>query len=52
MDEYERGQVSEAFKDVSFNAGETIIKESEDGKDVFFLLEGEAFAQKDVEGAA
>jgi cAMP-dependent protein kinase regulator len=50
MDDYERGQVSEAFKDAFFTAGETIIKEGEDGKDVFFLLVGEAFAQKNDEG--
>jgi cAMP-dependent protein kinase regulator len=51
MDDYERDQVSEAFTDVTFAAGETILKEGEDGKDLFFLLSGEAIASKLDAGA-
>lgn len=51
MDDYERSQISEAFKDAKFAAGDTIIKEGEEGKDLFFLLQGEAFAQKVIDGA-
>ena len=46
MDDYERSQVSEAFKDVSFKAGETIIKEGDEGKEMYFLVQGEAYATK------
>jgi len=44
MDDYERSQISEAFKDAKFEAGETIIKQGEEGRDLFFLVEGEAYA--------
>jgi cAMP-dependent protein kinase regulator len=40
MDDYERSQVAEAFKDARFKAGETIIQEGEDGKEMYFLLQG------------
>lgn len=46
MDDYERSQVAEAFKDARFKAGETIIQEGEDGKEMYFLLQGQAYAQK------
>jgi cAMP-dependent protein kinase regulator len=46
MDDYERSQVAEAFKDIKFAKGDTIIKEGDDGKEMYFLLSGEAFAQK------
>ena len=42
--------MSEAFKDAKFEAGESIIKEGEEGKELFFLLTGEAFATKVIEG--
>lgn len=51
MDDYERSQISEAFKDFKFNAGNVIIKEGDEGKDMFFLVEGEAFASKKINGA-
>ena len=38
MDDYERSQVSEAFKDIKFNQGECIIKEGDEGKELYFLL--------------
>jgi len=49
MDDYERSQISEAFKDAKFSAGDLIIKEGDEGKDLFFLVEGEAFASKILE---
>lgn len=52
MDNYERSQVAEAFRDVRFKAGDYIIKKGDEGKDLFFLLEGEAFASKVLEGGS
>ena len=46
MDDYERSQICEAFKDCKFNAGDTIIKEGDEGRELFFLVEGEASATK------
>ena len=46
MDDYERSQISEAFKDCKFEKGATIIKEGDEGRDMFFLVEGEAYAEK------
>jgi cAMP-dependent protein kinase regulator len=50
MDDYERGQVSEAFKDCKYTAGQHVIKEGEEGRDLFFLLQGEASAFKNIDG--
>lgn len=44
MDDYERSQISDAFKDCKYDAGATIIKEGDEGRDLFFLVTGEAFA--------
>ena len=52
MDDYERSQVAECFKDVKFEKGATIIKEGEEGKEMYFLLSGEAYAQKVLDGAS
>lgn len=46
MDDYERFSISEAFKEKNFKAGEYIIKQGEEGRDLFFLVEGEAYATK------
>lgn len=46
MDDYERSQVSEAFKDFNFKAGETILKQGDEGKEMYFLVQGEAYATK------
>lgn len=46
MDDYERSHICEAFKDCKFQQGETIIKEGDEGRDLFFLVEGEASATK------
>eukprot|EP00356_Strombidium_inclinatum_P016573 CAMPEP_0170494834 /NCGR_PEP_ID=MMETSP0208-20121228/14861_1 /TAXON_ID=197538 /ORGANISM="Strombidium inclinatum, Strain S3" /LENGTH=417 /DNA_ID=CAMNT_0010770937 /DNA_START=22 /DNA_END=1272 /DNA_ORIENTATION=- len=46
MDDYERSQVAEAFKDLNLKAGETIIKEGDEGRELYFLVSGEAFASK------
>ena len=51
MDDYERSQISEAFNDQKYKAGDTIIKEGEEGKDMFFLVEGECYAEKIIDGA-
>jgi cAMP-dependent protein kinase regulator len=49
FDDYERSQISEAFKDAKFAAGDLIIKEGDEGKELYFLVEGEAFASKVLE---
>lgn len=46
MDDYERSQIAEAFKDVVYKAGETIIKEGDEGKEMYFVVQGEAYATK------
>jgi len=46
MEDYERSQVSEAFKDCKFNPGDIIIKEGDEGRDLFFLVSGQAVATK------
>jgi cAMP-dependent protein kinase regulator len=50
MDDYERSQVAEAFKDQKFKAGDCILKEGDKGMDMFFLVEGEAYASKNIDG--
>lgn len=51
MDDYERSQISDAFQEIKFGVGDTIIKEGDEGKEMYFLLEGEAYAEKTVDGA-
>ena len=34
MDDYERSQIAEAFKDCKYEKGATIIKEGDEGKDI------------------
>ena len=48
MDDYERTQVAECFRDAEFKAGDIIIKEGDEGKNMYFLLSGQAFAQKEL----
>jgi len=50
MEDYERSQISEAFKDVKYEQGQKIIQEGDEGKDMFFLVEGEAYASKKING--
>jgi cAMP-dependent protein kinase regulator len=52
MDDYERSQIAEAFKDSKFEKDTVIIKEGDEGKDLFFLVEGETYASKDIDGKA
>jgi len=50
MDDYERVSLSEAFIEANFKSNDLIIKQGEPGKEMYFLVEGEAFAQIDVNG--
>ena len=43
---YELSQICDALKSHSFNAGEKIITEAEDGDKFFIVSEGEAYAEK------
>ncbi len=38
MDNYERSKLADALKDVHFKAGETVIREGDQG-DVFYFIE-------------
>ena len=46
MDSYERSVLSDAFVEETFNAGETIIKEGEEGNKFYLVEEGELAATK------
>lgn len=46
MDDYERAQVADAFKDIKYSSGDAIIKEGDEGRELYFLVKGEAFASK------
>lgn len=46
VDAYERSQIADAFTEKSFKSGDHIIRQGEDGRDLFFLEEGKAFATK------
>jgi len=49
MDDYEIGQICDALRVASYNAGDVIIREGEMG-DVFYVIEaGEAYATKTME---
>ena len=49
MEPYERSKLSDAFKQLTFKAGEYVIREGEPGTDLFLLQEGEAVATKTLE---
>lgn len=46
MDDYERAQVSEAFKEEKYKPNEVIIKEGDAGDKLYFIMEGECYATK------
>eukprot|EP01017_Pseudomicrothorax_dubius_P043899 TRINITY_DN7375_c0_g3_i1.p1 TRINITY_DN7375_c0_g3~~TRINITY_DN7375_c0_g3_i1.p1 ORF type:complete len:393 (-),score=123.23 TRINITY_DN7375_c0_g3_i1:146-1324(-) len=46
MDPYERAQLSDAFKTISFKAGDFVVREGERGDVFFFIEEGQAIATK------
>ena len=46
VDPYERSQIAEAFKEKSYLAGDYIIKQGEEGRELFFLESGKAYATK------
>lgn len=50
MDYYERVQLSDAVHKVRFNKGDYIIKEGDPGDAFYFVTEGTAVAQKEIEG--
>ena len=53
VDAYERSQISDAFTPVSFNDGDYVLKEGENGDIFFFVTDGEAIATKTLtEGQA
>jgi len=50
MDAYERQTIADAFKKHKFNKGDLIIKEGEEGDELYFLVDGTAKATKLVDG--
>jgi len=46
MEPYERSKLCDAFKKLTFKAGEMIIKEGDSGNDLCLLQEGSAYATK------
>jgi len=49
MEPYERSKLAEAFNERNYSAGEYIIREGEDGNELFLLQEGQAIATKVLE---
>ena len=50
MEPYERTTLADALVKKSFKKGESVLKEGEEGKTIYFLLEGEAEAIKEIDG--
>jgi cAMP-dependent protein kinase regulator len=48
MDPYERSKIADAFKPLSYSAGDYVVKEGDEGDCFFFLEQGEAIATKIV----
>jgi cAMP-dependent protein kinase regulator len=48
MEPYERSKLSDAFKQLSYKAGDYVIREGEPGNDLYLLQEGEAIATKNL----
>lgn len=46
MEPYERSKLCDAFKRLTFKAGDLIIKEGDSGNDLCVLQEGSAYATK------
>ena len=46
MEPYERSKLADAFTEKNVRAGEFIIREGEEGKELFLLQEGTAVATK------
>ena len=46
VDSYERSQIAEAFREKKYEAGEYIITEGTEGRELFFLETGKAYATK------
>lgn len=49
LEPYERSKLADAFKEITFNSGEYVIKEDEEGNTFYFISEGEAIATKTLE---
>ena len=49
MDPYERSKLADAFNERSVSAGDFIIREGEDGQELFLLQEGSAVATKTLQ---
>lgn len=50
LDNYDRTQISDAFKQRKFKQDELIIKEGEEGNEFYFVVEGTCSAMKVIEG--
>jgi len=52
MEPYERAQLADALTEVTVPAGQFIIREGDDGKDLFLLQNGTAIATKTLSPGA
>lgn len=50
MDHYERVSLSDAVRKVKFQKGDYIIREGDPGDAFYFVMEGKAVAQKEIDG--
>ncbi len=49
MDNYERSKLGDALKDVHYQAGDTVIREGDQGDVFYFIEKGQAIATKTIE---
>lgn len=50
LDNYDRVQISDAFKQLKFKKEDYIIREGDEGKEFYFVVEGTANAMKVFDG--
>ena len=46
MDHYERSKIADVIKEVTFQPGDYVIKEGEEGSQFFIIIKGQAEATK------
>lgn len=49
MEPYERSKLADVLKEKEFNKGDVVIREGEEGNEIYFIIEGEAYASKLIE---
>lgn len=49
MEPYERSKLADVLKEKDYTKGQVVIHEGEEGNELFFIVEGEAYASKQLE---